>query len=192
MSPTIRRITALALTLLLAPTQAHAQVPAAPPPATQTPATQRPAAPPQTPVPPEDHAPAPVAPPPVITTPPTPPPRPLPEPEPEPIRGTGLLISGGVLLTVGVPTLIISLAGSSGACWSVGGSCDDPDMQRDRGPVGLIAAGVVGILGGGTLLIVGGIKRSEWREWNARQPTLTPAITRSSTGTWLPGLTLRF
>lgn len=125
---------------------------------------------------------------------PPPPLQPSPRPitHPEPIRGTGLLISGGVLLGLGVPLLIIGLASSSDACWSVGGSCDEPDMNRNHGAAGFIAAGLVGTLGGGTLLIVGGVKRSEWREWQAKQRTLTPAITRTTTGTWLPGLTLRF
>lgn len=111
-----------------------------------------------------------------------------------PPRGVNLMIGGGVALGVSVPVLVLGLLKAGGRCLRPDGNCANNDYQDAKltGGGGLVALGMLGLLGGTALLAYGGTTHRRWRQWKARQPTMTPRVDRSNHGTWTLGLALRF
>jgi hypothetical protein len=117
-------------------------------------------------------------------------PRPCTTPEPAPKTGVGMMAGGGVALAVSVPVLVFGLLKAGGRCLRVDG-CESTD-QGLTGGGGLVALGMLGLLGGVALLAYGGATHRRWRASRAKQPQLAPRVARSTHGTWTAGLTLRF
>jgi hypothetical protein len=142
---------------LTAPTLAHAQTPAPPPPppaATPLPPPPPPAA---APAPPPSTQPlAPVeAPPPAESLPDTP-------PDERPSRGVGLLVAGGIFTGLGAVNLLTAPICKTDL---VG----NRDTQNTCFVASLVAGGTLLAIGL-PLLIVGGVKRSHFKAWQANHP----------------------
>lgn len=106
-----------------------------------------------------------------------------------PQRGVGMMAGGGAALAVSIPVVILGLLKAGGRCLRVGGCEDDQGLT---GGGGLVAVGMLGLLGGVALLAYGGATHRRWRAWQAKQPQVAPRVARSAHGTWTAGLTLRF
>lgn len=118
----------------------------------------------------------------------------------EPPRGVGLMITGGALVPAAALMVLLGRAFrslGSGGCWH----CSDEDgfgetntstSTNPSGGVGLFVFGGVLFLTGVALVAVGGHRFSEWQKWKQSQQVLAPTVGRTASGTWTPGLVLRF
>lgn len=117
---------------------------------------------------------------------------PAPAPEEPPRKGLGMLISGAVLVGVGLPILI------SGTILLVASrkTANDPEAVDDiSGGLGLFAMifAVPMVAVGAPLLGIGAHRFSKYRKWKASHGAhLVPTVGRTAFGTVTPGLVLRF
>lgn len=117
---------------------------------------------------------------------------PAPAPAEPPRKGLGMLISGSVLLGVGLPILI------SGTILLVASrkTANDPEAVDDiSGGLGLFAMifAVPMVAVGAPLLGIGAHRFSKYRKWKASHGArLVPTVGRTAFGTVTPGLVLRF
>jgi hypothetical protein len=113
------------------------------------------------------------------------PPSPIRQVEEEPEQGTGRLVTGIVLTTLGT---LGTIAGGvmAGVAQGLSGG-------QARGAWALALPGLA-VLGVGVPLTVGGaVRYRRWKAWRQRNPTVvSPAAGRSAHGTWVVGVGLRF
>jgi hypothetical protein len=113
------------------------------------------------------------------------PPVPLRQVEEEPERGTGRLVAGIVLTSLGA---LGTIAGGIMA-----GVVQGLSDGRARGTGALVLPGLV-VLGVGVPLTIGGAMRyRQWKAWRQRNPVeVAPVAGRSTHGSWMVGVSLRF
>ncbi len=104
---------------------------------------------------------------------------------PEPRKGLVMTIAGAALFgAVGVPLSFVGIW-STTVARSYG-------LHGTTGPT-LIVVGLLGLVGGATLLGLGLARHHRWRKWRAAQPeALSLDLGRTPHGAWVPGLSLRF
>lgn len=103
------------------------------------------------------------------------------------------MVGGGIALGLSIPILVLGLMKAGGRCLNPNGCTNDSKVDAKlTGGGGLVALGMLGVLGGTALLAYGGTSHRRWRQWKAKQPTVAPRVGRSPHGTWTMGVTLRF
>ena len=110
--------------------------------------------------------------------------------KPTPPDGSGLVMSGGLLIGVGG---FLALGGAINLVRAGRESEAEAAYGAGlRGTACLGASGVVGVAGV-SLLIVGLVRRRAWRAWQAEhRVALRPSFGRSPRATWMAGVELRF